>query len=587
MAKRLLYRDMAAAILLLSCPPSLLSQQYGMHLMPGSSVTVSDGTEITITDGSLVNDGSFVTHGESTIIFNGNTIHEIGGAETTSFSNLTVNNTAGISITGEAVTVSRILACDGLLEANGKITLLSGVEGTALIDGARIGTISGDVTMQRYLPYGFGYMYFSSPFTTAKVSDLADEAIESIHRYDENRLVGGIPASGWANHNSPGNLLMPASGYAVNLGPDAGPLTVDITGNVTNGDIMVPVFNNNHPYTHGFNLVGNPYPSPVDWNLIDKLNSNIDNAVYYFDNSDADQYGGTYITYLNGISSNGRATNIIPSMQGFFIHVTEGAFPVEGSLVMNNSVRVNDLAHPFIKSAGAEQPKLLRLSASFSASPVVSDYTVVYFDEQATPEYDGQLDALKLMNTDASVPSLFSVTPGASRLSINGMPPPGRKSLLVPLGIVTQIDGKIRFRVCAIDPSLAAMKISLIDSVAGVKREVALNSEYEVDLKAGDCSGRFFLKFAGMTTYAGRQAEENPGVLEATADGGILRLKIGSVEGPAGSLRIFDLTGRMLHEQAVMETGYYEYPGLRSNGICIVSYRTGSVNVSKKVALVK
>jgi hypothetical protein len=73
MAKRLRYRDMAAAILLLSCPPALLSQQYGMQLMPGSSVTVSDGSEITITDGSLVNDGSFIAHGESTIIFNGNT----------------------------------------------------------------------------------------------------------------------------------------------------------------------------------------------------------------------------------------------------------------------------------------------------------------------------------------------------------------------------------------------------------------------------------------------------------------------------------------------------------------------------------
>jgi hypothetical protein len=70
------------------------------------------------------------------------------------------------------VTVSRILLCNGLLETNGKITLLSGGDGTALIDGAGIGTISGNVTMQRYLPTGFGYMYFSSPFTTAKVSEL-------------------------------------------------------------------------------------------------------------------------------------------------------------------------------------------------------------------------------------------------------------------------------------------------------------------------------------------------------------------------------------------------------------------------------
>lgn len=579
-----MYRDLAVTILLLSCTRAMLPQQYGMQLMPGSALTVSDGAEITINDGSLVNDGSFIAQSESTITFNGNTINEIGGAETTAFSNLTINNTAGLSITGEAVTVSRILLCNGLLETNGKMTLLSGGEGTALIDGAGIGTISGNVTMQRYLPTGFGYMYFSSPFASAKVSELDDEAIESIYMYDENRLSGGTPVSGWTWYHNPLSLLSPATGYAVNLGPDAGPLTFDITGEVIKGEITRPVYNHNHPYTNGFNLVGNPYPSPVDWDLIDKLNTNIDNAVYYFSNSDADQYGGTYITYLNGISSDGRATNIIPSMQGFFIHVTDGDFPVEGSFVLNNSVRVNDLTRPFIKSAAADQPKLLRLSACFSTSQDANDYTVVYFDEQATPEYDGQLDALKLMNTDASVPSLFSVTPGASRLSINGLPPLSGQTLLIPLGIVTQVDGNVMFRISSIDPSLASMKISLVDSVAGAKREMALNGEYTVDLKAGDYTGRFYLKFAGVTTSAGRETEEDPGILEAYASDGLMRLKIGAVEGSAGTVRIYDLAGRMLREETVRETGYYDFPGLHSPGICIVTYRTGSISASKKVA---
>jgi len=94
------------------------------------------------------------------------------------------------------------------------------------------------------------------------------------------------------------------------------------------------------------------------------------------------------------------------------------------------------------------------------------------------------------MNTDAGVPSLFSLTPGASRLSINGMPPPGANSLIVPLGIVTLIDGNIKIKVSELDPTLASMKIQLIDSVAGTRREIALNGEYSSDLKAGDHSGR-------------------------------------------------------------------------------------------------
>lgn len=568
-----------------SCPLVMVSQQYGLHLLPGSTLDAYDASVITITDGSLVNDGTFIAQGESTIIFDGNTIQEIGGAVTTAFSNLTVNNTAGLGITGRDVSVRRILLCNGLFETNGKIMLLSGGDGTALIDGSGIGTISGNVTMQRYLPTGFGYMYLSSPFSGANVSELGDEAIESIYRYEENRYVSGTPVSGWVNHSNPVNPLVPLSGYAVNLGPDYGPLTIDITGEVSNGDMMLAVYNNDQPYTTGFNLVGNPYPSPVDWNLVDQLNSNIDNAVYYFSNSATDQYGGTYITYISGISSDGRATNIIPSMQGFFIHVSDGAFPVEGRLVMDNSIRVNDLDHPIIKSAEAEQPELLRISACFSTNTETPDYTVIYFDEDATPEFDGQFDALKLMNTDATVPSLFSVTPGASRLSINGMPPPGGNSLLVPLGIVTLIDGSVKIKVSDLNQSTATMNISLIDSVAGAKRVITPDSEYSVDLKAGDHTGRFYLKFATVTNSVIRQTEE-PVILEATVNGGILRLKIGRLEGQAGTLRFHDLTGRLLQEVTIRETGYYDFPSMSRTGICIVTYRTGQLMASRKVALV-
>lgn len=163
---------------------------------------------------------------------------------------------------------------------------------------------------------------------------------------------------------------------------------------------------------------------------------------------------------------------------------------------------------------------------------------------------------------------------------------PGGKTLLVPLGIITQIDGNIRFSVSALDPSLNSMKISLIDSVAGAKRELALNSVYSVDLNAGEYTGRFYLKFEELTTSVSRTTEENPGILETTTKGGVLRLKINRIEGTTGSLRIYDLDGRMLIGETVRETGYYYYPGLFSNGIYIIAYRTGSVTASRKVVMV-
>lgn len=578
------YGELAVIILLLSFPVAMLSQQYGITITPGSSITAADGSEMTITDGSLVNDGTLIAQGESTVTFNGNTIQEIDGAVATTFSNLTVNNTAGLRIAGEVVSVRRMLLCNGLLETNGMITLLSGVDGTALINGTGSGTISGNVTMQRYLSSGFGYRYISSPFISSTVSELSDEAIESIYMYDEDRHVSGSPASGWANHFNPVNPLVRMHGYAVNFGAQTDPLTIDITGEVSNGDLSLPVYNHDQPYTTGFNLVGNPYPSPVDWNRINLLNTNIDDAVYYFSGSPADQYGGTYITYINGISSDGRATNVIPSMQGFFIHVTAGSWPVEGRLAMNNSVRINDLTHPIVKSATADPQRLIRLAATFSDNPGAPDRTVIYFDESATPEFDSQLDALKLMNTDAGVPNLFSVTPGASRLSINGMPPPGGKTLIVPLGIITQQDGTVKIQVSNLDPSIATMRIQFVDSLAGKRSYISVNSEYSVELKAGEHTGRFYLKFSEVSTAISRQPED-PGILEVATPGGMMRVKIASIEGPGGTLRIHDLTGRTLEEETINEPGYYDFPACRMNGIYIVTYRTGNVMTSKKVAL--
>ena len=121
-------------------------------------------------------------------------------------------------------------------------------------------------------------------------------------------------------------------------------------------------------YTKGFNLVGNPYPSPIDWDAATGwTKTNIDNALYYFKASGTDQYSGTYSTYVNGMfQAMGVSTNIIPSMQGFFVHVTNGAFPVTGTLAMDNSVRITDMTHSFIKSDGKGTIPLLRLIAGYS-----------------------------------------------------------------------------------------------------------------------------------------------------------------------------------------------------------------------------
>src|SRR5450759_5790523 len=269
------------------------------------------------------------------------------------FNNLTVASGSTTTITTTGQSLRGILVSNSTLNSNGNMTLLSTVTQTALIDGSGTGQVNGNVTMQRYLPSGFGYKYFSSPFQGATVSEFGDNmdllaVFPSFYNYDESKS-----SAGWVTYTNSAGVLNPLYGYAVNFGCSVTAITADVTGVVNNGNLSRTMYNNNNTYTKGFNLVGNPYPSPIDWDAASGwIKTNIDNALYYFKSSTTDQYGGTYSTYINFVSSDGLATKIIPSMQGFFIHVSDGAWPITGTLALNNSVRITDMTHSFIKSDG-------------------------------------------------------------------------------------------------------------------------------------------------------------------------------------------------------------------------------------------
>jgi hypothetical protein len=339
--------------------------------------------------------------------------------------NITINRDNPLTLGNQMISVRGIvLVSNGVLNTANNLTLLSRADQTALIDGSGNGEITGNVTMQRYLPNGFGYKYVSSPFQNASVGGFAAEIdltadFPTFYRYEENR-----DATGWVTYVDPAGMLIPMAGYAANSGTSTVPKTLSLTAGVNNG-AMAPValYNRDKTYTKGFNLVGNPYPSPIDWDAVNGwTRSNIDNAIYYFDAGTTDQYTGTYSTYINGISSNGTATNVIASMQGFFVHVSDGAYPVSGSFGMDNRVRVNNLSPAFHKNTDDLYRPVIRLSAGFEESSSHSDPLVIYFDETATSGFENELDAIKLNNTDPGVPNFYALSEEGQRLSIGAWP---------------------------------------------------------------------------------------------------------------------------------------------------------------------
>jgi len=546
---------------------------------------ISSGTRFFGSGGSVIFFGNVTNNGsltcDNTVLFSGTT-QFLSGDNSSQFNNITVASGSTTTIVNPGNTLGGILLSHGTLNAGGNLILLSTAVRTALVDGSGSGHVLGDITMQRYLPSGFGYKYFSSPFQGATVNEFAGEinlsdAFPTIYRYDESRT-----SSGWISYTDPDGLLYPLTGFAVNLGSDPAPATIDMKGVVNNGEISAALHNHNNDFTKGFNLTGNPYPSPIDWNeSTGWTKNNIDDALYFFNASTIDEYGGNYSTYINGVSNDGLATNLIPSMQGFFVHVSDGPYPVTGILSMNNNARVTDLEHPFIKS-DEDSKSFIRLIAAFSDDTLSADPVVIYFDEKATGNFDGQLDALKLMNTDLGVTNLYAIGPDGRRLSISALPLITDTICKVPLGLKLNRDGELFFKIRAIGGEVSKMDIYLFDMIENVQKSLLPDNIYKLFLASGTYESRFFLIFRNINTGIDDNIS-HPRLFRIYCSQGILKAEISHLEGESGTLLIYDLKGRKLFVKKFYSTGYHEFdPGLK-DGIYIVNYFTGATRSIEKI----
>ncbi len=463
-----------------------------------------------LTSGTLVNNSTLIMYGDirdsaakiqssGTVILRGNAIQTLAATlfMNNNTQNLTLNNYAGVTLAG-LLSVNGVLSMTrSVFSTGGFLTLGSNALSTGLIDPASVGILTGKVTMQRYLTAGFGYKYISSPFQAATVTQLGTvidlkAAFPAFYSYTEN-----YSGYGFTIDTAASAVLSPMTGYAANFGSSTASKTFSLNGALNNGNLSLMLYNHNQPYTLGFNLVGNPYPSPIDWDAVSGwTRTNVDNAVYYFDSGSTNQYTGGYSTYVNGVSSDGIAGNIIASMQGFFVHVTNGTYPVTGTLGMTNSIRVTNQAPVFHKGTSFHPVAqgLIRLSANFEGSR--SDQAVVYENETAVPFFNKKLDAVKLMNTATEIPSLYLMPEGNDRLAIKAVTSLASK-VIIPLGLRIIQDGAITLSLQTLENPPGTLHLYLKDSETGIVQDLKKKAAYTLQLKKGVYEKRFSLICTG------------------------------------------------------------------------------------------
>lgn len=530
--------------------------------------TITNSGKITATTGKLEMNGTSAQSIPANLFLSNN------------LQDLTTNNAAGVTLNGTLNLSGTLKATTGTFNTGGYLTLLSTASKTALIDGSGAGSVTGNVTMQRYLPSGFGYKYFSSPFQSSKVSEFSNDlnlnaSFPTFYSYDET-----LYSAGWVNYTTTTNSLQPLKGYAANFGSSSAAKTVDMTGVVNNGTVSLStIYNNNRPYTKGFQLVGNPYPSPIDWNAASGwTKTNVDNAIYFFDAGSTNQYTGTYSSYINGVSSNGVATNIIPAMQGFFIHVSNGTYPVTGSISINNNARTTGTSVVFHKTTGTPK-QLFRLSVGNSAADTIKDHLAFYTDNESTDGYDTWLDALKMLNTDTSFPAIYAKTSDDEKLSIEAIHELNDEETIIPLGVYLYNGSNVHIDAQNADLARPGMHAYWLDAGAGTYHDLSLNPSFDIALPSGKYEDRFYLVFTSKTS----PSMTAPGKLTAWTGNGKVFVTLDAITGKEGMVSIIDMQGRVVSQTRVDGYATHAIEMASEPGMYLVSFLGSHGRLTQKV----
>jgi len=196
--------------------------------------------------------------------------------------------------------------------------------------------------------------------------------------------------------------------YASGSGNDTlntGPYTIGVINTTSNPSETPP--------HKGWNLLGNPYPSPADWLAVNGWDkSDINDAKYIWDGSN-DIYtifiGGSAPYGLNG------GTRFIPSNQGFWVQ----SVVASGTVSIDNRVRVGEITGTpdYYKLDPPDYP-LVSLGTRGNDR---SDEVVIRFISGTTGGFDRNFDAMKLFSFIGKVPQL-SIHSGSQDFALNTLP---------------------------------------------------------------------------------------------------------------------------------------------------------------------
>ncbi|NLM91919.1 MAG: T9SS type A sorting domain-containing protein, partial [Bacteroidales bacterium] len=277
------------------------------------------------------------------------------------------------------------------------------------------------------------------------------------------------------------------------------------------------------------NLIWNPYPSGIDWNLANR-SLFADNFAYVYDRVSTESGVTEGYKPVDG----GTAEAYIAANQGFFVLKNEAG---NGTFTFTNAMRAH--GGSFTKSNPESEALVLRLDKDN-----YFDVTTIRVREETEFSRD-RSDALKFFSYSSEVPQLYTQADDNISLAINSVPQISEDTEFT-LGLRAPASGQYTLSISELSGMFLSGPVFLRDLLSGAEQNLQQNPEYSFQAQEGTDQERFIITFA-QATHVPVTGESlvNIYTWEQT-----LYVNF-SEEGANRLLQLYDLGGRLVFSQTL------------------------------------
>lgn len=480
---------------------------------------------------------------------------------------LTVNSGDTITVVNELV--NNLTAADVVIENNANLIQSADVDNTGAV------TVKRNSSLLKRLDYTL----WSSPVVGQNLLSFSPQTITNrFYTYNSTtNFYESVASPSTTNFDT-------AKGYLIRV-PNNHP---SVTPTSWAGQFVGVPNNGNYSLTmqddvagQRFNLVGNPYPSPIDaLAFIENANNSgsITGTLYFWRKTNGSA-NPSYCTWTSGgfVTNNDSQTfdlnDVIQTGQAFFVEATGN----NDQLLFTNEMRTDNHANQFFRNAQvANTVERNRVWLNATNSAGAFSQTMIGYMTNATNGLDTQIDGKYINDGEIALTSLLASDP----MAIQGRALPFDVADVVPLRFKATTAGNYTIAIDHADGLFAnGQTVFLRDNVMGVTHNLS-EGGYTFAVEAGTFDSRFEVVYQS-TLGTDTPILTNNQVVVYASGASALTVNAGNVV--MSTVKIFDIRGRLLTESRNINATQSTLPVNAANEVILV--QVTSVNgetVTKK-----